>query len=169
MSGQELNVRRITPADASAYYALRVRSRKGLAGPPEPKILDELDAGSAGMADLLERYEHEGTSLWGAFDRQVLAGVLCLSWRIGIESPDEALLWGIHVLPRYRGTAVSRLLMEAAVAWCEANPLHWMTVHVERDNVHACQYLGRFGFERVAADGEGIEDGRSVVRMRRRI
>src|SRR3546814_11181561 len=85
------------------------------------------------MADLLERYEHEGTSLWGAFDGQVLAGVLCLSWRIGIESPDEALLWGIHVLPRYRGTAVSRLLMEAAVAWCEVNPLHWMTVHVRSE------------------------------------
>src|SRR3546814_17991166 len=120
------------------------------------------------MADLLERYEHEGTSLWGAFDGQVLAGVLCLSWRIGIESPDEALLWGLHVLPRYRGTAVSRLLMEAAVEWCGVNPLHCMPVHVERANVHACQYLGRFGFDGVAADDEGSADGRSAVRQGRR-
>src|SRR3546814_13723369 len=103
MSGQELNVRRITPADAPAYYALRVRSRKGLAGPPEPKILDELDAGSAGLAGLLEPYENDGTSLWGAFDGPGTDGVLCLSWRLATAVSCGATPWGTPGLPRSGG------------------------------------------------------------------
>jgi len=60
-----LLTRRISPADALGYYALRTRSLEGLAYAIEPQVLDELNAGSGGMADLLLRYHLEGTRVWG--------------------------------------------------------------------------------------------------------
>src|SRR3546814_4853749 len=76
-----LCVRRVSEADALNYHTLRVHSLKGLVQPIEAQVREELEAGAIGMARLLVRYGIEGTRVWGVFDDEVLAGVLCLSRR----------------------------------------------------------------------------------------
>jgi len=106
----------------------------------------------------------------GRIDQHTLTGVLCLSRRLAFELPDAALLWGVQVLPRYRGTIVSRLLMESALQWSEQElRIHWVTSNVARNNIPARQYLERFGFERLAEVGDGIKEGEGSICMRRRI
>ena len=167
MSPQALLIRRISPSDSRQYHALRQHSLESLAYALEPQIVEELGADSVGIEDLLRRYDLEGTQVWGVFDQHVLTGVLGLSRPPGLESFDAALLWGVHVLPRYRGTAVSRLLMESAIKWCKLDlSIRWMTTLVDRGNVPARRYLERFGFEQASTDGDEREKFRTLC-MRR--
>src|SRR3546814_17764761 len=80
---------------------------------------DLLGAGPPGIAGLLERYDVEGTRVWGVFHSDVLAGVVALSRPFHLQRLDVAFLWGLFVYQRYRGTATSRLLIAAAIDCCE--------------------------------------------------
>src|SRR3546814_19750347 len=92
-------------------------------------------------------------------------GVLCLSRRLGYEPDDAARLWGAYTLPRYRGTFVSRALMGSVTGWCDREPrIRSILAQVPRVNVHAREYLGRFGFK--YGDDETAP---GLVCMRRRI
>src|SRR3546814_12183024 len=102
------------------------------------------------MARLLVRYGIEGTRVWGVFDDEVLAGVLCLSRRLGHEPSAAASLWGAYVLPRYRGTFVSRALMGAVMGWCDREPrIRSIVAQRPRVNGYAGGLRGRPG------DGRG--------------
>lgn len=145
---QSLQVRRIGRRDASAYCTLRARSVEGLLHPAEPEVLRELGAGPRGIAGLLERYDVEGTRVWGVFHADVLAGVVALSRHFHLQRLDVAFLWGLFVYQRYRGTATSRLLMEAAIECCEHEQGIELAVPCfDGGNLHARQYFARFGFE----------------------
>jgi GNAT superfamily N-acetyltransferase len=148
MMEQSLRVRRIVETDAAGYYALRVRSTHGLIYPSEPAVLRELGGGLAGMREVFMRYGIERTRVWGVFDFSVLVGTLCLSRRFSPGHLDTASLWGVFVLPRYRGTAASRLLMEPLLEWCECElRIRCITTRFARGNAHARHYFERFGFE----------------------
>src|SRR3546814_13132659 len=68
-------------------------------------------------------------------------------------------------LPRYRGTFVSRALMGSVTGWCDREPrIRSILAQVPRVNVHAREYLGRFGFK--YGDDETAP---GLVCMRRRI
>lgn len=160
-----LQVRRLSEADASAYYALRLGSLEGLRHPAEPEVLGELANGASGLVECLVRYEAHGTRVWGVFDRATLAGVAAatLNPLLGHESAN---LWGVFVVRRYRGTAVSRLLMDAVLACCE----HEWNVRAicstfASGNTHALQFLWRFGFELLDPD-EGSNSGSSRTTVR---
>src|SRR3546814_5160366 len=71
------------------------------------------------MARMLDCYDIEGTRVWGVFQADVLAGAVSLSRHFHLQRLDVAFMWGLFVYQRYRGTAASRLLMEAAIDCCE--------------------------------------------------
>src|SRR3546814_17422415 len=57
-------------------------------------------------------------------------------------------MWGLFVYQRYRGTAASRLLMEAAIDCCEHEQgIESVVTCFDGGNLHARQYFSRFGFE----------------------
>src|SRR3546814_12186321 len=61
---------------------------------------------------------------------------------------DVAFMWGLFVYQRYRGTAASRLLMEAAIDCCEHEQgIESVVTCFDGGNLHARQYFSRFGFE----------------------
>src|SRR3546814_17050383 len=118
------------------------------------------------MARLLVRYGIEGTRVWGVFDDEVLAGVLCLSRRLGHEPSDAASLWGAYVLPRYRGTFVYRALMGAVMGWCDREPrIRSIVAQLTRGNVYARDYRARSGFCYCEDESApGLENGRAACR-----
>ncbi|AKC86110.1 GNAT family N-acetyltransferase [Pseudoxanthomonas suwonensis] len=142
---QLLQVRRIGPGDLASYRTLRRDSLAGARHLAEPEVLREIGTAPDGLPGLFEQYEDVDTRLWGVFDRSRLVGVLGLSR--GLET---AHLWGAYVLPRYRGTPVSRLLMETAIA-CSA--IEWkvdrLSARFASSNLQARRFLERFGFDRI--------------------
>lgn len=160
-----LQVRCLLKADAPAYYALRLGSLEGLRHPVEPEVLGELGNGIGGLAERLVRYEADGTRVWGVFDRATLAGVAAatLTPLLGDESAD---LWGVFVVHRYRGTAVSRFLMDAVFACCEHEwKVRAISSTFASGNAQALQFLRRFGFELRGHD-EAPSDGSAQTMIR---
>ncbi len=166
-----LRVRRISPDDATSYYTLRSRSLEQLTCAGEPEVLRELGTGHGKIANVLRDYDIEGTQVWGVFNTQTLIGAIGLSRRFPLQKLEIAHVWGVFVMPRYRGTAVSRLLMEAVVDWCEHDPVvQWIATRFSRSSVHARQYFERFGFE--VSDPSGSASERcdpDLLHMRRRV
>jgi GNAT superfamily N-acetyltransferase len=163
--GASLQVRRISGADVLAYYALRMRSIKELPHAAEPTVARELDGGAGGLANMLAYYNARGTRVWGAFDENLLVGAVGLSR--GLAEPDggSGRLWGVYVLPRYRGTPVSRLLMEAVFACCEEWRITYITVRFAKANIRGLQFLQRWGFDETRRD----EPDDSTIQMHREI
>jgi GNAT superfamily N-acetyltransferase len=142
-----LQIKCLSEADASAYYTLRRRSLEGLRHPAEPEVLRELGNGISGLVERLARYEAEGTRAWGVFDQRTLAGAAAAT-HDPLRGDGLAKLWGVFVVPRYRGTAVSRLLMDALFACCEqAWNVRTVSSTFTSGNRHALQFLRRFGFD----------------------
>src|SRR3546814_11435080 len=57
-------------------------------------------------------------------------------------------MWGLFVYQRYRGTAASRLLMEAAIDCCEHEQgIESVVTCFDGGNLHARQYFSQFGLE----------------------
>lgn len=161
-----LQVRRLSEGDAPAYYALRQGSL-GLRHPVEPEVLRELGSGVSGLAERLARYETHGTRVWGVLDQATLAGVAAATL-IPLLSDESANLWGVFVVRRYRGTAVSRLLMDAVFACCEHEwKVRAISSTVASGNVHALQFLTRFGFELLDPEGSNSGPTRTMVRVYR--
>src|SRR3546814_8203271 len=145
---QSLQVRRINRRDTSAYYTLRARSVEGLLHPAEPEVLRELGGGHARLAGRIDHYDVEGTRVWGVFHADILAGAIALSRHFHLQHLDTVFLWGLFVYHRYRGTATSRLLMEAAMDWYEHEPgIESVVTRFDGSNLPARQYFERFGFE----------------------
>jgi GNAT superfamily N-acetyltransferase len=90
-------------------------------------------------------------------DGAQLVGVVAVSHRRSLWVTDHLWLWGLYVRPRYRGTPVSRRLMEAALAWCERQP------HEARlfaafglDNAKAWRCFSRWSFWPPAEPAAGL-------------
>lgn len=143
-----LQVRRLGETDAATYYMLRSRSVDRLSQPVEPEVRRELDARSCGMAARLAGYEAEGSHVWGAFFGETLIGTVALSRRSHATRGGFGVLWGMFVLPRYRGTPASRLLMDALLDDCARDGgFRQLIAPCVRDNVAGLRFLARFGFE----------------------
>lgn len=164
-----LDVRRLSEDNARAYLSLRKRSLDGSVHPIEPQVRRELGAGPDGIATLLVEYIAEGTQVWGVFNDSVLTGVAALSRDCRVACGGIGVLWGIYVLPRYHGTPVSRLLMEAVTAGCVDSSMHQLVAPCARDNIAGLLFLRRFGFEPIdmptgVGSIQGFGDGFAFLR-----
>src|SRR3546814_2315627 len=64
-----------------------------------------------------------GTRVWGAFDRERLAGVVAVTRETGAHPLAGGFhLWGLYVRPEDRGGSASHALMSTALAWCRQRP-----------------------------------------------
>src|SRR3546814_1437365 len=86
--------------------------------PPRSTLTDTLFP----YTTLVRSYVTSGTIVWGVFDRLTLAGAMAVSRRFSARLHAYLWLWGLFVRPHHRGTPAARLLISAAVRWCEAHP-----------------------------------------------
>src|SRR3546814_20804686 len=98
-------------------------------------------------SDLIDHYDVEGTRVCVVCHADILAGAIALSRHFHLQHLDTVFLWGLFVYHRYRGTATSRLLMEAAMDWYEHEPgIESVVTRFDGSNLHARQSFDRFGF-----------------------
>ena len=142
-----LQVRRLLVTDASAYYLLRRRSIEEVTHSIEPAVFREIEAGPNGIAARMAGYTAGGTTVWGAYADEALVGAAALSRRYHTVQGGYGILWGVFVLPRYRGTPASRLLLDAIAGACEPDrSLRQLVSLCTADNATGLQFLHRYGF-----------------------
>lgn len=143
-----LQVRRVREVDAQAYYALRRRSFEESAYPLEPQLRRELKTGTEGIVAQLAAQVAEGTCMWAALSGETMIGTAALSREYHASYGGIGVLWGVYVLPRYRGTPASRLLMDAVVGFCGLDStIGQILAPCAMGNQAGLRFLQRFGFE----------------------
>ena len=93
-------------------------------------------------------HQAQVTRVWGVHDVGMV-GTIAVSRRYKAEIGDHLCLWGFYVLPRYRGTPASGLLMTAALDWVatQTGELRLLSSYKKLDH-HSRHYLERWGFRR---------------------
>lgn len=145
MSVTDIAIRLLTPADAPAFLALRLRA-----------ILDSPSSFSASRDDELARTPDEHVQRIaggpmqrgvGAFDGERLVGFAGLRRESLRQLWHKAMLWGVFVDASYRGKGVARRLVNACIEQAERDPAI-MQVHlsVNAENNAALQLYESLGF-----------------------
>src|SRR3546814_7782373 len=132
-------VRLLNEADAAAHRALRIRSIQGSPQLSSPQIVRELAIYQRIGAGALMAHAAGGTRVWGAFDRERLAGVVAVTRETGAHPLAGGFhLWGLYVRPEDRGGSASHALMSTALAWCRQRPCNQgVTLHAHRGNARS--------------------------------
>lgn len=155
-----METRQLLKMDESRYRRLRLEAAKETPWQRTSDLDQELALIERGPASILAKHDRGGTRVWGAFHDLYLVGVVALSEvQIELDEPQQ-WLWGLYVLPRFRGTPVSRCLMAAAQEWVEgARPGAVLMGAYHRDNRFAWQVVGQFGFQASAQRSEAKNAG----------
>ncbi|MFL0801520.1 MAG: GNAT family N-acetyltransferase [Agarilytica sp.] len=142
-----MEIREIAGIDAQEYYALRVLSEKEYPEFVGFNAERELSTGTEGIHDILSNYPAEGTVVFGAFVHDQLTGVLALSRHLSPKYQHKAFLWGMYILPEFRGSGTAQALMRAAITWGTQHPeVIAISLQVTESNIRGQKFYTRFGF-----------------------
>lgn len=137
----------IKTKDSEAYYKLRILSEQEYPQFVGFNAERELVAGSEGIKEILLNYPSEGTYVLGVFDEASLVGVLVASRRLSKKYRHKAFLWGMYVLPDYRGEGAAKLLMDTIIEWAKDHPeIMALTLQVTLSNTRGQAFYKKYGF-----------------------
>ena len=118
-----VEIRQLTPADAAAFQALRLRS---LRESPEAFGSSYDEEVSRPLTAVAERLEAARTPtakiVFGAFTNGSLVGVVGCAQESRLKSRHKAVIWGMYVAPESRSQGVGRALLDRAVLEARAWP-----------------------------------------------
>ena len=144
------------PQDAKRYLDLRIKAAKeepdALTFDVERELAQAAHAGSASMF-----LQEQSRIHWGVEHHGSLVGVMAASRRFNVILSSHLWLWGLYVRPRFRGTSVSRYLMEAALHWAVTEP--WQDRLLSSfpvQNARAKRFLDLWGFQ-LLIEGERMQ------------
>jgi RimJ/RimL family protein N-acetyltransferase len=108
-----LNVRFLTPADADAYWHLRLEALER-----EPRAFGTSAEEHRGttMADAATRLGGSDTWVVGVFAEGRLRGMAGLAREARRKTRHKAGVWGVYLAPELRGRGIGRQLLNALIA-----------------------------------------------------
>ena len=140
-----MHVRTLTPEDAAAYQALRLR---GLAETPAAFASSHEEEVNTPLAEISRRLQPKATgAIFGAFFEGTLAGLAGIERESMAKLSHKAYLWGMYVSPEHRGTGVGSLLLEHVLpyAWRSLGVVQ-VNLGVHTENASAIALYQRLGF-----------------------
>lgn len=130
-----MELRRLTVADAASYRRVRL---EGLQESPLAFVADfeknaalPLQDFAALLQDLPDNF------VIGAFADGELVGVGGLSCDQAPKLRHKGLIWGVYVVPGYRGRSVGRRIIEELIAGAVANAPHVEQINIISTSVNA--------------------------------
>lgn len=140
-------IRRLAPSDAAAYRALMLRGYD-----LHPDAFTSTAAERAHLplqwwAERLDPAPDARERVWGAFVGDALAGVAGLEINHREKTRHRATVFGVFVLPEFRGRGLARNLMEAVLSGARAVPgLERLDLTVTAHNLAARKLYEQCGF-----------------------
>lgn len=152
-------IRRLTPADAPAYRALRLRS---LREHPEAFTSSFEEDTLAPLEVAQKRLSSPERKFWGAFDGDTLFGTIGLDAETRAKNRHKATVVGMYVAAEHAGRGAGRALLEALVHEARASGLELLVLTVTEGNRGAAQLYERAGFRSFGIEPRAIKvDGRA--------
>jgi ribosomal protein S18 acetylase RimI-like enzyme len=152
-------IRALTPADAPAFRALRVRA---LRDHPEAfgRTPEEVDA----VEVIAERFRRDAGSdldfALGMFEGEALVGMAGCHRENAVKHRHVAYIWGVYVAPEHRRTGLGRRLFVAAVARARTWPdLEFLWLDVTTVNEGARALYASCGFRTAGTKPRSLKVG----------
>ena len=154
-------VRPLAAPDFDAWWHLRLRMLKEH---PEAFGASYEETLAAGPEPQRERFLQPDSFIVGAFDGDVLIGVVGCVRQRGPKVRHKAFVWGVYVAPEARARGIGRALMEAAVAGAREWPgLRQIHLAVVTTNESARRLYRSLGFEVYGLEPAALHvDGRDM-------
>ncbi len=130
-----LTIRRLSPGDAEAFLALRLR---GVLEAPLKFRTAPADVEREGLVDWLARLGSDDDRVVGVFDNKQLIGIGGIARDARIKLRHKALLFGMFVAPEAAGRGIGRAIVEALIAEAHGfvSSLH-LTLMADNDRARA--------------------------------
>src|SRR2546421_12642890 len=106
-------VRRVLPADAAEFQALRLRGLREIPTAFGSSYEEECETPASDLAERLRR--NINGFVLGAVEGGRLVGIVGMQREAHRKLAHKMILWGMYVAPEARGRGVGRQLVEAAL------------------------------------------------------
>jgi ribosomal protein S18 acetylase RimI-like enzyme len=141
-----MHIRRLTPADATAFQALRLAALCDAPSAFGSSYEEEKEFSAAVIEGRLALKDDRGP--FGAFEDEVLVGLVVLGRENARKLSHKALIWSMYVAPVARGKGVGRALLSEALALARSVPeIRQVNLCVNADNSNAIRLYESVGFE----------------------
>jgi len=147
-------IRVLTPDDASAYRALRLR---GLREHPDAFTSSYEEDVQHPLAVTAARLATPRVTLWGGFVQGLLSGVVGLERETRAKNRHKATVVGMYVAPEAAGRGLGRALLAALLAQARAEPLQLLVLTVTQGNVQAQRLYEHCGFRSFGIEPKAIQ------------
>jgi RimJ/RimL family protein N-acetyltransferase len=142
-----MEIRTLTPADASACRLLRLEGLRGFATAFASSYEEELDIDTATVAKRLQ--PTESGAVFGAFDEGTLVGMVGIQRESRLKLRHKALIWGMYVTPAASRRGVGGNLLRSVLKYAETEMpgLRQINLCVNAQNASAIAMYRKAGFE----------------------
>jgi RimJ/RimL family protein N-acetyltransferase len=154
-----MQIRRLTPQDATAYRALRLRA---LREHPEAFTSSYEEDAQVPLQVAAARLDSNAFAFWGAAEGGELYGVVGLERELRAKSRHKGIVIGMYVAAEAAGQGVGRALLEALLAHARAEGLGSLVLTVTEGNEPARRLYERAGFRSFGIEPDAVRvQGRS--------
>jgi ribosomal protein S18 acetylase RimI-like enzyme len=137
-------IRRLLPADADAYLALRLAALRECPSAFSSSYEEECDTP---LAEIEARFAPGGRNLFGAFDGEVLVGMAGAGREASLKTRHKGYIRSVYVAPSHRGTGLGKRLFEHALAFaCAMEGVRQVQLIVTAGNGAAVALYESLGF-----------------------
>jgi len=149
----DIQIRRLTAADAVAYREIRLA---GLKSSPEAFGSTYETESVQPLSSFSERLGR--TAVFGAFRRTEILGIAGFVIRNGVKEAHKGLLWGMYVRPDARQAGVGRRLVEAVIDFARQR-VELLQLSVVSNNEPARRLYARLGFVEYGVEKNSLKQG----------
>jgi RimJ/RimL family protein N-acetyltransferase len=151
-----MEIRPLTPTDAAAYRAVRLR---GLREHPEAFTSSFEEDAQQPLQVAEVRLGSRRTSFWGAFRGRELHGTVGLEREGRAKVLHRAKVVGMYVVPEATGQGVGARLMHALLSCARTEGLESLVLTVTEGNEAARRLYERCGFRSFGIEPRAIKVG----------
>jgi RimJ/RimL family protein N-acetyltransferase len=153
-----MQIRRLTPDDAPAYRALRIRALWEF---PEAFTSSYEEDERQPMETWEVRLGGEHIMFWGAYEGEQLCGMVGLEREKRPKNRHKGIVIGMYVSQEYFGTGMGRALIDALLAEAMALGLEVLVLTVTEGNEVATNFYAAAGFRSFGIEPRAIKiDGK---------
>ena len=158
-----ITMRDLSPDDAEEFFQLRL---KGLKEEPDAFTSSYEESSAEPISAVASRLEsNQDSFVIGVFDDKKLIGVTGFyRYKEGLKVAHKGVLWGVYLMPEYRGKGIAKKLMLAVIEKASKLPgIELIHLGVNPANPPVVKLYSSVGFEKWGFEAHALKIGDRYV------